>query len=278
MPELPEVEIITRELARALVGKKLSKFSVFDAEKISRPRLALPQRIISVRRHGKYIACDTDKGLRCLLHLRMTGKLLFKTRDKRTTEQSKLATGQTRDKKEKSNRAEFSFLDGSLLKFLDTRRFGTVEWLKKEQPLPQLGPEPLSRNFDARKLGELLHGRSRAIKSALLDQRLIAGLGNIYADESLWTAKIHPLRKSSTLKEAEIGRLTRSIKQVLRRAIKKGGFTLRDYRRIDGRLGSYQHSRKVYAREDEKCLRCRTKIRRIRISGRSSYFCPRCQK
>ncbi len=262
MPELPEVETITRELSRAIVGKKLNKFSVFDTEKILRPRLALPRKIVSVRRRGKYIVCEMDGGSRCLIHLRMTGELLLGRQIARR----------------KHERARFYFHDGSTLHFVDVRRFGTIGWRDGSQSLPRLGMEPLSKSFSAKKLGELLRGRKKAIKSALLDQQLIAGIGNIYADESLWTAKIHPLRKGSTLSGAEVVRLTASIKKILRRAIKKGGSTLRDYRRTDGRLGNYQNSRKAYAREGQLCFRCRAKIRRIKIGGRSSYFCPACQR
>ncbi len=267
MPELPEVETITRELSHILVGKKLIKFAVFDVKKIGKPRLpagrqgfVLPLEIVSVRRRGKFIILSFENGLRCIIHLRMTGQMRL---------------GPERMPHE---RARFYFSDGSVLRFVDARRFGTIEWQTDAQSLPQPGVEPLSKDFNAKKLGELLYGRKKLIKSALLDQRLVAGLGNIYADESLWTAKIHPMRRSGALKSREIVRLVRSIKEILREAIKKGGFTLRDYRRTDGSSGYYQDSRKVYDREGEKCFRCCAKIKKIKIGGRSSYFCPKCQK
>lgn len=265
MPELPEVETITRELSRAIVGKKLSKFSVFDTAKMTQPRLVLPQRIISVRRRGKFIILDLNGGPSCFIHLRMTGGLFTKS------EQSNMA-------RHKHERARFYFHDGSALIFHDVRRFGTIEWRKKEQPLPQLGIEPLSRQFTAQAFGQLLKNKTQAVKSSLLNQKLIAGIGNIYADESLWSAKIHPKRIASTLSVREVRELVRAVRHVLREAIKKGGSTLRDYRRIDGGSGSYQKSRKVYGREGGKCLRCGGKIKRIRVGGRSSYFCPVCQR
>jgi formamidopyrimidine-DNA glycosylase len=270
MPELPEVETITRELSRALTGKKLRKFSVFDTEKIKKPRLNLPLTIVSAHRHGKFIVLDSDSGSRCLIHLRMTGELLFVTRKKATSD---------RDfSKQKHERARFHLSNGSILRFIDVRRFGTVEWLGRHSPLPRMGVEPLSRDFNPKKLEELLGGRKKAIKSALLDQRLIAGIGNIYADESLWMAGIHPMRRSGALEKPEIARLAASIGKVLREATKKGGSTLRDYRKTDGSRGDYQNYRKAYGREGEKCLRCGLKIKRIKVGGRSSYFCPACQR
>jgi formamidopyrimidine-DNA glycosylase len=267
MPELPEVEIITRELSRKIVGKKLSKFSVFDAKKILRPRLGLPQTILAVRRRGKYIVCETGGGLRCLIHLRMTGKLLFHA-----------LCSMLRAPESRHERARFYFGDGSILSFVDIRRFGTIDWIKNEDDLPRLGLEPLSAAFSARTLGDIIKKSSRAIKSVLLDQRFVAGIGNIYADEALWLARINPKRKSNSLTPKETARLALSIKSVLREAIKKGGFTLRDYRRMDGSPGHYQNFRKVYNREGLLCFNCRRKIKKGKLSGRSTYFCERCQK
>lgn len=286
MPELPEVETIVRELARKLVGKKLAKFLVFDKEKISQPRLKLPIRVLGVSRRGKYIIFNLDCGRKCVVHLRMTGLLLLKK------QQSSITAFADAKRKNEENmppgqheRARLVFSDGSILHFFDTRRFGTVEWFDhiyhkwpKQGYLPRLGIEPLSQSFNEGILKGILNKSSRGIKSFLLDQQKIAGIGNIYADEVLWLAKIHPCRKSNRLTTAEAGRLALAIKKILREAIKKGGFTLRDYRRTGGESGYYQHSRKVYGREGKKCLRCKTKIRRIKIGGRSSYFCSSCQK
>ncbi len=280
MPELPEVETIVRDLRREVLGKTLSNFLVFD-RKISWPRLALPLKIKEVARHGKYIVCGAGRGVNCLVHLRMTGELLLGQQSENINRQ-------------KHERARFIFSDGSHLRFLDQRRFGTVEWLEGGSALPSLGLDPLSSEFTAKNFYRALQSSSRAVKSLLLDQKAVSGIGNIYADESLWMAKIHPRRKSGkiSLKEAEV--LRDVIRAVLRKAIKKGGFTLRDYRRVDGRLGEYQNSRKAYDREGEDCLpralrfrsgqagsrglRCGAKIKKIKIGGRSSYFCPKCQK
>ena len=287
MPELPEVETITRELSRVLVGKKLNKFSVFDTKKISRPRIPLPSRVLGVSRRGKYIIFDLDCGRQCLIHLRMTGGLLLKMvrrgspRAQQSTRATKLVGvkqgGKSGLSPEKHERARFCFSGGSVLHFFDTRRFGTIDW-PKHGVLPNLGIEPFSKEFKAKTLAKLFRNSRRPIKNFLLDQKKIAGIGNIYADEALWLAKIHPKRRSGDLSAAEAEKLALAIKKILREAIKKGGFTLRDYRRTGGESGYYQHSRKVYDREGLPCLRCRAKIKRIKIGGRSSYFCPKCQK
>lgn len=277
MPELPEVETIVRELNRALSGKKLTDFLVFDRERIIRPRLVLPLKITSVKRRGKYLICNTDRGTRCLLHLRMTGGLLLEQRT---------GNGEDQMAKHKHERARFHFHDGSLLRFVDVRRFGTIDWLDGKRRLPELGQDPLSKSFTAKSFSAALGRSSRAIKSLLLDQRVVAGIGNIYADESLWFAGVDPRRRSNTLNKVEARKLVSAAKSVLRRAIEKRGFTLRDYRRIDGSTGSYQRVRKVYGREGERCPRfytahherCRGKIKKTKVGGRSSYFCPKCQK
>jgi len=261
MPELPEVETIVRELRKKISGKKLRTLLVFD-KRIDRLHLPLPLKIHSVDRHGKYIVIHSGSG-KILLHLRMSGRLHFSK------------TGAA-EKTYKSERAAFIFADGSVLRFFDPRRFGTLEWRKGD--LPEIGLNPLSSGFDREKFRDILYSRSRALKSLLLDQKLVAGLGNIYADESLWYSKINPRRASDSLSSAEIQHLASSIKKVLREAIKRGGFTLRDYRKPSGKEGSYQKFRKAYGREGLPCFRCRSKIERVKTGGRSTYFCPRCQK
>ncbi len=266
MPELPEVETIVREMRKALVGKRLKRVFIFD-RKLSGPGVDLPLQVESVERLGKYIVCNMTNGVRCLMHLRMTGELLFE----------KLRFTDV-PLERKHQRAVFSFADGSLLRFIDVRRFGTIDWPKAKEPLPSLGSDPLSRKFTTQNFSIVLKKSSRAIKSLLLDQRKVSGIGNIYADESLWRAKINPRRESRSLGPKEVRLLILAIKNVLKEAIRKGGSTMRDYRRLDGGSGHYQKSRKVYDREGEPCLRCKAKIRRIKTGGRSSYFCPKCQE
>ncbi len=269
MPELPEVETIVRELRKKLSGKKLLRLEIFD-RRLRRLRLPLPLKISSVDRHGKYIVVHTKKG-KLLLHLRMTGRLRFAKKVSRAPE-------------EKHERARFYFGGGVILKFIDSRRFGTIEWFDftrykwKTEKLPELGLNPMKGEFNAGSLKDVLRLRSRAIRSLLLDQKIVAGLGTIYADEALWYAKIAPGRKSDSLTDAEVKRLVASIKRVLRLAIKKGGTTFRDYRKTGGDPGGYQFFRKVYGREGLPCFRCRGKIKRMKIGGRSAHFCPACQK
>jgi len=266
MPELPEVETIVSELRRAVVGKSIRRLFLFD-KKLKKPHLELPSRILGVRRRGKYIVLELAGGGKLVFHLRMTGELFLGCG-------STTADGQ----KHKHERATLCLSEGLCVRFFDIRRFGTLDFHKDEKTLPQLGLEPFSKTFNAKTLVKLFQDSARPIKSFLLDQKKIAGIGNIYADEVLWLARIHPARKSNRLKDKEIGLLAASIPKILREAIKEGGFTLRDYRRLDGSSGYYQHSRKVYDREGLLCLRCRAKIKRIKLGGRSSYFCPVCQR
>lgn len=268
MPELPEVETIVRELKSKISGKEIQKFFIFD-KRLGKVRLPLPLKINSVVRHGKFIVLAAKNG-KILIHLRMTGRILF--------------SKDVPSMPEKWERARFYFVDGSTslttsglaLRFFDPRRFGTLEWRKGK--LPEIGIGPLSREFDEKKFHNILSSKSRAIRSLLLDQKVIAGLGTIYSDEALWFAKIDPRRKSDSLSKKEAGMLLYSIKKVLREAIKKGGSTMRDYRKTSGEAGRYQLFRKVYGREGLLCSRCRSKIERIKIGGRSTHFCGKCQK
>ncbi len=284
MPELPEVETIVRELNRKVAGKKLSRFLIFDPApfasgasrkisvraakgagqvRIQSPRFSFPTRVLSVTRHGKHIVFNLDCKKHCIIHLRMTGELIYEKKPPTKP-------------RPKNERAALYFSDRSVLHFFDTRRFGTIKW-PTHGNLPHLGAEPLSKEFNEVFLKNILERSSQKIKSFLLDQKKIAGIGNIYADESLWTAKINPKRKADSLSVAETKKLVSAIKNILRKAIKMGGSTIRDYRRTGGESGYYQHSRRVYDREGLPCVRCRAKIKRIKIGGRSSYFCKECQ-
>ena len=263
MPELPDVETIVRELNRKIAGKKLSRFLVFD-KKLKKPKIKFPSRILKIFRHGKHIVFELDRKKHCIIHLRMTGELIYEKKPLIKPRQ-------------KNERAALYFSDRSVLHFFDTRRFGTINWPGLGN-LPRLGIEPFSREFNEKYLKEILKKSSQKTKSFLLDQKKIAGIGNIYADESLWKAKIHSERKASSLSDAETKKLVFAIKNILRYAIKMGGSTMRDYRRTGGESGYYQNSRMVYDREGLPCFRCRAKIKRIKVGGRSSYFCARCQK
>jgi len=272
MPELPEVETVRRRLEPVLTGRRLERVEISD------PRLVRPyepdevaaelqgERVASVERRGKYLILrfETDRVL--LIHLRMTGSLRHSS--------SGLADDRHR-------RALVRLDDGSDVAYRDVRRFGT--WLLLEPGeldaylATRLGEEPLDAVFTAARLGQLLAKRRAPVKAALLDQRTLAGMGNIYVDEALWRARIHPLRPAESLRRDELRRLHRAVRSSLEQGIARQGSTLRDYALPDGGSGSMQHEFKVYGRGGEPCDRCGTPIAKIRVAGRGTWFCPACQ-
>ena len=286
MPELPEVETIARQLAALLTGRTIAAFAS-DWERLTEPeplplvaaRLA-GRRIDAVRRRGKLVVFALDDGDALCTSLRMTGRFAFK-------EQGQAAA-------ERFTRASFTFTDGTGLDFVDMRKLGRMALVDAAEIIADdqggertlnaplhlaMGREPLERSFSVAWLRAFLRRRRRAaIKPLLLDQRGIAGIGNIYASEALWRARIHPLRAAGSLTPDEIARLREAIRWVLRKAIRLHGSTLRTYRDSSGQRGSMQHEFVVYDRAGEPCGRCGTSIRRSVIGGRSTYHCPRCQR
>jgi formamidopyrimidine-DNA glycosylase len=274
MPELPEVETIRAGLEPALAGRSIVGAIILD------PRLTAPdspervaqalvgERVDHVRRRGKYVVVAFASGRHLLVHLRMTGSFRLG------------GSGPLED--DPHRRAVVSLDDGSDVTFRDVRRFGTWLLLEPEEEIPyllaRLGEEPLGEGFTRAALAARLRGRRAPIKAALLDQRAAAGLGNIYADEALWGAKIHPLRPAGSLTAREIGSLNRAIKDALRAGIARQGTTLRNYRTPNGAPGSMQDELRVYGREGEPCPRCRAPITKTRAGGRGTWFCPRCQR
>ena len=272
MPELPEVETVRRRLEPVLTGRRFERVEITD------PRLVRPhepdevaaelqgERVASVERRGKYLILrfETDRVL--LIHLRMTGSLRHS------------AAGLVDDP---HRRALVRLDDGSDVAYRDVRRFGT--WLLLEPGeldaylAPRLGEEPLGAPFTAARLGQLLARRRAPVKAALLDQRTLAGMGNIYVDEALWRAKIHPLRPAESLEPNELRRLHRAVRTSLEHGLARQGSTLRDYKLPDGGSGSMQHEFKVYGRGGDPCDRCGTPIAKIRVAGRGTWFCPACQ-
>jgi formamidopyrimidine-DNA glycosylase len=274
VPELPEVETIRLKLEPHLVGRR------FDRVEIGDPRLVRPfepgavaaelegERVSALERRGKYLIVRFESGRALLIHLRMTGSL-------RHAAKGKLGDDPHR-------RAVVRLDDGSDLAYRDVRRFGTWHLLEPgELELyleERLGVEPLERTFTARRLAQQLEGRRAPIKAALLDQRTVAGLGNIYVDEALWRAQVHPLRPAGTLDEDELARLTRAIKDALKTAVRRQGASLRDYSTPDGEQGTMQDRFRVYGREGHPCQRCGTPIDKIRTAGRGTWYCPNCQR
>jgi formamidopyrimidine-DNA glycosylase len=273
MPELPEVETIRLALEPKVVGR------TFERVEINDPRLVRPfepiavaaelegERVAALDRRGKYLIVRFESGRALLIHLRMTGSL-------RHAAAGKLGEDLHR-------RAVVNLDDGSDVAYRDVRRFGTWQLLEPDEIdeylARRLGGEPLERTFTAKRLGERLAGRRAPLKAALLDQRTVAGLGNIYVDEALWRAELHPLREAGTLDADELSRLTRAIREALRAGIRRQGASLRDYAQPDGRRGRAQERFRVYGREGEPCPRCGTPIDKIRSGGRGTWYCPQCQ-
>ena len=273
MPELPEVETVRATLEPALVGRRFERVEIADP-RVTRPvdpdevALELQGEVVdAVERRGKYLVFRFRSGRVLLIHLRMTGSLLH------------ARNGSLED--DPYRRAVVSLDDGSDIMYRDVRRFGTWLLLEPEEEaeylLQRLGEEPLGDRFTTAALTARLRGRRAPIKAALLDQRAAAGLGNIYADEALWRARIHPLRPAGSLQPPELRRLHRSIRDALRAGIARQGTTLRDYRTPNGDAGSMQEELRVYGREGEPCPRCGTAIFKTRAGGRGTWFCPHCQ-
>ena len=271
MPELPEVETFVAELRPHLVGRRIASARVLWPRTIagSDPETfevhLAGQQITALDRRGKYLLCRLESGDTLIVHLRMTGRL-------------EIVPPHSPALSDPHVRAWFGLADGDYLVFNDTRKFGRI-WLvaDAQQVLLALGPEPLAWDFTAAVLGERLRGRRAAIKALLLDQTVIAGLGNIYADEALFLAGIHPLRPGGSLSDDEVRRLHEAIRQVLAEAIGQRGTTLRDYRPPYGAQGAFQNQLRVYQQTGQPCSRCGTSIQRIRVTQRSTHFCPSCQ-
>jgi len=271
MPELPEVETIARGLNRSLAGHMIADVkvgwarSVVDLEPDEFARRLIGRQVASVDRRGKWIVIRLNGGGALLVHLRMSGQLIWDS---------------CISPDDQHIRAWFILDSGQTLCFSDTRKFGRL-WLVEDPAiaLGDLGPEPLADDFTLDHFAQMLASRRGAIKSLLLNQRFIVGLGNIYSDESLWRAGIHHLRRANSLLPEEVERLYHAIRDLLRAAVASGGTTLRDarYRASDGRAGEFASELAVYGREGEPCPRCGEAIVRTRFGQRSTYFCPCCQ-
>lgn len=281
MPELPEVETVRRGLLPAMEGRKILKASV------NRPDLRWPfpermaerltgTRILSLRRRSKYILADLSSDETLLIHLGMTGRMLI-------SGQKIGEFHHPHPTPEKHDHVVFDMEGDIRVTFNDARRFGAMDLVPSGADHPLLtviGPEPLGNSFDGPYLAGRLRGRKTPIKSALLDQNIVAGLGNIYVCEVLFRAGISPDRLAGDLSAAKAASLVPIIRDVLEEAIEAGGSSLKDYRQADGELGYFQHTFRVYGREGETCVTpdCGTTIARMVQAGRSSFYCPHCQR
>ncbi len=271
MPELPEVETIRRQLAPHVEGRRLAALEIRD------PRWPLPQSadevadgaagrtVRALGRAGKYLVWELSGERFLLMHLRMTGTLLFDP-----------------PAPPAHTRVRLGLSDGHELLFVDPRRFGTGHLLhgvraRDEYLGARLGPEPLTPAFTPAYLREAARGRTAPVKAFVLDQRRIAGVGNIYADEALFRAGIHPLRAAGSLRPAQLAALHASIEQALAAGIAAKGATIDDFRHVDGAHGSFQDEFFVHLREGRPCRRCATPVRKLVVGGRGTYVCERCQ-
>ena len=272
MPELPEVETIARTLRRKIVGKSIADVALSGLA-LRRPveesfAGCLSGRTIRrIHRRGKYLVLEMQPRAYCLVHLGMSGRLFFRAGPEQAL---------------RHTHAIIRFSDGSELHFVDHRRFGLLSAyeLPRLGLLPELrhlGPDPSGRGFHQEELQKALSASKQQLKSFLLDQHRIAGLGNIYACETLFQARLHPERRCFTLTERETGALTSAIRRVVRAAIRHRGTSFSDFIDSDGMPGDNQHFLRVFQREGKKCRRCGEKIRRLRQGNRSTFFCPGCQ-
>jgi formamidopyrimidine-DNA glycosylase len=287
MPELPEVETVRRGLAPVMEGARILRAD------IRRPDLRWPfpdgmvhrltgARVHHLRRRSKYILADLDTGETLLIHLGMSGRMLIATKG---VDQTAAAFFAALPMPAKHDHVVLDMEPGARITFNDTRRFGAMDLIDTARAdshrlLASLGPEPLGNTFDGPYLSGVLAGRRTPIKSALLDQRIVAGLGNIYVCEVLYRARISPKRMAGRIASARAAALVPIIRDVLNDAIAAGGSSLRDYHQTDGELGYFQHSFQVYGRQGAPCPTpgCSAEIHRIVQAGRSSFYCPSCQR
>ena len=267
MPELPEVETIRNELLPHIIGRKFTGVTIYDARLVRQPSVEefcpklAGQSVDNLERRGKYLIFRLSSSEVLIIHLRMAGALLLNP-----------------EQPDKYARAVFQFDTGSQLVFTDRRRLGVIWLVESEQTIiGRLGPEPLAPEFTAKTLAERLQKHQAPVKAVLLDQAFIACIGNMYADEALFAAKLHPLRKANSLSAQEVQNLYKAIRDVLWSAIGSKGASVDTYKRPDGGLGTAQFSFRVAHRKGKQCPTCGATIQRLAIRNRGSYFCPDCQ-
>jgi formamidopyrimidine-DNA glycosylase len=290
MPELPEVETIVRELNREVLARTFLDVWTDFKEMIKKPKSfdefrkeIKGKKILNIRRRGKNILFDLSGNKVLLVHQKLTGHLLLgKWHLEKGRWISEIPGPLSDDPMNKFLHLIFWLDDKRQLALSDLRKFAKVELINKEElekELKSLGPEPLEKDFGFEKFKEQILKKKRGkIKQILMEQEVIAGIGNIYSDEILWQAKVHPFKDISKLKEEELKEIFSAMREILKKAIAARGESISDFRRITGEKGGFDPLRKVYRREGEKCPRCGTIIKRIKIGGRSAHFCPKCQK
>ncbi len=290
MPELPEVETTVNDLKKKIISKEIINVWT-DADKLIKnttfknlkKRIA-SKKIINIERKGKNILIFLDENYVILIHQKLTGHLLYGIWQK--TNNNWIPNKKYKHLSDPYNRFIhfiFFFKDGTMLALSDLRKFAKIVFGKKEKILnlkdiTDIAIDPLNRSFNLNYFEEILRKTKKPIKTALMDQKKISGIGNIYSDEALWLAKISPLRKTNSLTKVEIKTLHKAIKTILRKAIKLQGASIIDYRKPDGSKGKVDKILNVYRKEGQKCPRCQEIIKKVVINGRSAHYCPRCQK
>ncbi|KKU91556.1 MAG: Formamidopyrimidine-DNA glycosylase [Candidatus Jorgensenbacteria bacterium GW2011_GWA1_48_11] len=304
MPELPEVETIAKGLDRNLRGRKIvglwtdwPKYFKLPRTENGFRRLVIGKKVTGVDRRAKNVLIHLSDNHLLLVHQKMSGHLLVGQWQKASRSRNKSLAdawagqewlpvsggGPMIDPKNRFIRLILFLDDGRMLALSDLRRFAKILCGPREKifdlpDLKNLGPEPLLPNFGFAEFGKIFERKKGRIKQVLMDPRFIAGIGNIYSDEILWAAKIHPLTRVESLGVKQLKKLYQAMRSILRKALRLRGTSIDDYRDASGRRGGYDKVRYVYQREDEPCPRCRAPIQRIKVGGRSAHFCPRCQK
>lgn len=293
MPELPEVETVRRDLESHLIGARFQSLKIINFKNVA-PAAAFLAKFLkgrgisAIRRKGKLLIIDLkDVDRHLLFHLKMTGQLIFVSSQEIIGGGHSLASNSFAEAiggplPHKHTRAYFVFSDGSRLFFNDLRKFGYIKLVSGEELsqilLNNYGPEPMDEAFNFEYFQGILKDRKRLIKALILDQKLIAGLGNIYADEALFMAGIVPWKEGGALKKREIDKLLVAIKEVIARAIKHRGTTFRNYVDGEGKKGNFTNLLQVYGRQGEACLVCASEILKLKLAGRGTHYCPKCQK
>lgn len=272
MPELPEVETLITSLWPKVKGLEISRIRVLcrrilKNENFSFLKKLIGKKIVGLRRRGKMILIDSEGGVSLIVHLKMTGQLIFHSSAEPLDKHTHLIIffkGQSQE-----------------LRYRDVRKFGFISWARTSDvdsahELSSLGPEPLEIDFPG--FRRLFQGRTARLKSLLLNQNFLAGIGNIYSDEILFKAKLHPLTPASCLEKNELRLLWKAMRDVLKTAIRYKGSSIRDFTDAEGEKGNFQNRHRVYGRESLPCIICGAAVERLRLGGRSSFFCPSCQK
>jgi len=290
MPELPEVETTVRDLQKAILGRKIEDVWSDFKKMVKRPKDFTAfkkeikgRKIEKVKRRGKNILFELSGGKTLLIHQKLTGHLLLGNWKLKKGSWKPIKPGPLGDPKNRFLHLIFWLDNKKQLALSDLRKFAKVELgdsqeIEGAKGLKTLGPDPLEKSFTFQEFKEILKKKKAKIKQVLMDQTIISGIGNIYSDEILFVAKVHPFKDTSKLNKKELRAIYQAMKEILKKAIDLRGESISDFRDTEGKRGKFDEFRKVYRREGQKCSHCGTIIKRVKLAGRSAHFCPKCQK